>query len=60
MPKVKRQRIAHTEEWSILQQRTLWPEQQQYELIRPIVLLAILLQNVLSRREPQSEPSIVG
>ncbi|HEY6409304.1 MAG TPA: helix-turn-helix domain-containing protein [Ktedonobacteraceae bacterium] len=38
MPKVKRQRIAHTEEWGILQQRTLWPEQEQYELIRPIVL----------------------
>ncbi len=60
MPKVKRQRIAHTEEWGILQQRTLWPEQEQYELIRPIVLLAILPQNELSRREPQSEPSIVG
>jgi len=38
MPKVKGQRIAHTEEWGILQQRTLWPEQEQYELIRPIVL----------------------
>jgi len=38
MPKSKRQRIAHTEEWGVIQQRTLWPEQEQYELIRPIVL----------------------
>ena len=38
MPRIKRPRIAHTEEWSVIQQRTLWPEQEQYELIRPIVL----------------------
>jgi hypothetical protein len=38
MPKSKRQRSAHTEDWKIIQQRTLWPEQEQYELIRPIVL----------------------
>ncbi len=38
MPKIKRQRIAHTEEWGIIQQRALWPEQETYELIRPIVL----------------------
>ena len=38
MPKKKRQRIAHTEEWGVIQRRTLWPEQEQYELIRPIVL----------------------
>ena len=38
MPKIKRPRIAHTEDWAVIQQRTLWPEQAQYELIRPIVL----------------------
>lgn len=38
MPKIRRARLAHTEEWGIIQQRTLWPEQEQYELIRPIVL----------------------
>lgn len=38
MPPRKRQRIAHTEDWNTIQQRTLWPEQEQYELIRPIVL----------------------
>ncbi len=26
MPKIKRPRIAHTEEWAVIQQRTLWPE----------------------------------
>lgn len=35
MPKIKRQRITHTEEWGIIQQRALWPEQETYELIRP-------------------------
>jgi putative transposase len=38
MPKIKRPRIAHTEKWGVIRQRTLWPEQEQYELIRPIVL----------------------
>lgn len=36
MPKIKRPRMAHTEEWGFMRQRTLWPE--QYELLRPIVL----------------------
>ena len=38
LPKIRRARLAHTEEWGIIQQRTHWPEQEQYELIRPIVL----------------------
>ena len=26
MPKIKRPRIAHTEDWAVIQQRMLWPE----------------------------------
>lgn len=33
-----RVRRAHTEEWRLLQQHCLWPEQRAYELVRPIVL----------------------
>src|SRR5512142_363993 len=38
MSKIKRQRIAHTEDWQAIKQHMLWPEQEQYELIRPVVL----------------------
>jgi hypothetical protein len=38
MSKTKRPCIAHTGDGGVIQQRTLWPEQAQYELIRPIAL----------------------
>jgi hypothetical protein len=38
MSKTKRPCIAHTGDGGVIQQHTLWPEQAQYELIRPIAL----------------------
>src|SRR6266851_1595726 len=38
MPGPKRVRRERTDEWASIQQRTLWPEQELYEQIRPIVL----------------------
>jgi putative transposase len=38
MPEPKRVRRKHTEEWASIKQWTLWPEQELYEQIRPIVL----------------------
>ena len=38
MPGPKRNRRERTEEWVSIKQWTLWPEQELYEQIRPIVL----------------------
>lgn len=38
MPAPKRNRRERTEEWSSIKQWTLWPEQELYEQIRPLVL----------------------
>jgi transposase len=38
MPGLKRERRARTDEWGSIQQWTLWPEQELYEQIRPLVL----------------------
>lgn len=38
MPAAKRVRTPPTEDWDALQLHLRWPEQQQYELIRPVVL----------------------
>ncbi len=38
MPARKRKRRERTHDWQEIQQYTLWPEQQLYEKIRPIVL----------------------
>jgi len=38
--KEKQPRIERTDNWQIIQQRTLWPEQRTYELIRPVVLFS--------------------
>ena len=38
MPGPKRERRARTDEWGNIQQWTLWPEQELYEQIRPLVL----------------------
>src|SRR5437660_11740745 len=38
MPGPKRNRRERTDEWASIQQWTLWPEQELYEQIRPIVL----------------------
>jgi putative transposase len=38
MPTRKRKRRARTHDWQEIQQQTLWPEQEQYERIRPLVL----------------------
>lgn len=38
MPARKRQRRERTHDWQEIQQYTLWPEQQLYEKIRPVVL----------------------
>lgn len=36
--KEKQPRIERTDDWQTIKQRTLWPEQVTYELIRPVVL----------------------
>src|SRR5437762_2151056 len=38
MPGPKRERRKRTEEWAHIKQWTLWPEQELYEQIRPLVL----------------------
>jgi putative transposase len=38
MPGPKRSRHERTDEWASIQQWTLWPEQELYEQIRPLVL----------------------
>src|SRR5689334_2784349 len=38
MPGPKRPRRERTDEWASIQQWTLWPEQELYEQIRPIIL----------------------
>jgi hypothetical protein len=38
MPAPKRSRRERTDEWASIQQWTLWPEQELYEQIRPIIL----------------------
>ncbi len=38
MPGPKRVHREHTEEWASIEQWTLWPEQELYEQIRPIVM----------------------
>ena len=38
MPARKRNRRERTHEWQDIQQATLWPEQEVYERLRPIVL----------------------
>jgi len=38
MPEPKRVRREHTEEWGSIKQWMLWPEQELYEQIRPIIL----------------------
>jgi len=38
MPGPKRERRARTDEWARIQQWTLWPEQELYEQIRPMLL----------------------
>ena len=40
IPKEKRPRIARTDDWRTIQQRSLWPEQVTYEMIRPVVLFS--------------------
>jgi hypothetical protein len=38
VPRRRRERRARTHDWQAIQQQTLWPEQEQYERLRPIVL----------------------
>jgi len=38
MPVRKRKRRERIHDWQEIQQQTLWPEQDQYERLRPIVL----------------------
>lgn len=38
MPGPKRERRERTDEWARIKQWTLWPEQELYEQIRPIIL----------------------
>ena len=39
-PKEKPPRIVRTNDWQTIKQRSLWPEQVTYELIRPVVLFS--------------------
>ena len=38
MPTRKRKRRERTHDWQEIQQYTLWPEQEVYERLRPVVL----------------------
>jgi putative transposase len=39
-PKEKPPRIVRTNDWQTIKQRSLWPEQVTYEMIRPVVLFS--------------------
>ncbi len=52
MPAHKRKRRERTHEWQDIQQATLWPEQEVYERLRPIVLLGRRRPHVREKREP--------
>jgi len=41
MPATKRVRTSATDDWEALQLRFRWPEQEDYELIRPVVLFGL-------------------
>ncbi len=41
MPAAKRVRTPPTEDWDALQLRLHWPEQVEYELIRPVVVFGL-------------------
>jgi putative transposase len=53
MPKRKRKPREHTEDWQIIQQYTLWPEQTAYELLRPVVLFG---DPAIGRAKETGEP----
>jgi len=53
VPKRKRVQREHTDDWQIIQQYTIWPEQTAYELLRPIVLLC---DPVTQRAKETGEP----
>jgi hypothetical protein len=38
MPRINHPRRERTHDWQKIQQYTLWPEQQLYEKLRPVVL----------------------
>ena len=38
MVRRRRERVEHTDEWGQLELLLKWPEQREYELIRPIVV----------------------
>ncbi len=40
MPRRRRERRERTHDWQAIQQQTLWPEQEVYERLRPIVLFS--------------------
>jgi hypothetical protein len=41
LPAAKRARTLATDDWALLQLRLCWPEQQEYELIRPVVVFGL-------------------
>ena len=41
MPAAKRVHTSATDDWEALQLRLQWPEQYDYELIRPVVLFGL-------------------
>lgn len=52
-PKEKRLRIARTDDWHTVKQRSLWPEQVTYEMIRPVVLFS---ETAAERAKETGEP----
>ncbi len=38
MPRRRRERREPTHDWQEIQQQTLWPEQEWYEKLRPMLL----------------------
>lgn len=70
MPAPKRPRREHTHDWQQIQQWTLWPEQQIYELLRPVTVFGETLgeraketeaaQHTISRRADAFEQKEVS
>ena len=58
MPARKRNRRERTHEWQDIQQATLWPEQEVYERLRPIVLFGRQRPRVPEKQEPVNARSI--
>jgi hypothetical protein len=59
MPGQKRPRRERTDKWEDIKQWTLWPEQELYEQIRPLVLFHYVSGSYRSKTTPFVNTSVL-